>query len=78
MVASMSLSPRICIYSKLTQKLSDIFLSLIIKNGTMTPGLVAHACNLSNQEAEAGGLQVQEQLGLHGETLSQKATNNNS
>jgi hypothetical protein len=32
---------------------------------------VAHNCNPSTQEAEAGELQVQDQPGLHSETLSQ-------
>jgi hypothetical protein len=34
--------------------------------------MVTQACNLSNQEAEAGGSQVGGQPGLHSETLSQK------
>jgi hypothetical protein len=39
--------------------------------------MVRHACNLSTQESEAEGLQVQGQLQLHSETLSQKTINNN-
>jgi hypothetical protein len=36
------------------------------------PGLVAHACNSSIWEAEAGGLKVQGQPGLHSKSLSQQ------
>jgi hypothetical protein len=35
-------------------------------------GVVAHTCNPSMQESEAGELQIQGQPGLHCETLSQK------
>jgi hypothetical protein len=35
-------------------------------------GIVAHVCNPSTGEAEAGGLRVQGQSGLYSETLSQK------
>jgi hypothetical protein len=34
--------------------------------------MVTCACTPSTQEAEAGGLQVPDQPGLHGEILSQK------
>jgi hypothetical protein len=35
--------------------------------------VVVHTYNPSTREAEAGGSQVQDQHGLHSETLSQKA-----
>jgi hypothetical protein len=35
-------------------------------------GVVAHTCNPSTSEAEAGGWRVEGQLGLHNKTLSQK------
>lgn len=38
------------------------------KNGDLARSVV-HACYPSTGEAEAGGLWVQEQSGLHGETL---------
>jgi hypothetical protein len=38
----------------------------------LNPGLVIYARNLSTQQAEAGGFQVQGQSGLHSKTLSQK------
>jgi hypothetical protein len=38
----------------------------------MLPGMVVHACNPSNQEAEAGGSWVQGQPGLNSKTLSPK------
>jgi hypothetical protein len=34
-------------------------------------GVVAHACNLTDQEAEAGESRVQAFLGQHSKTLSQ-------
>jgi hypothetical protein len=34
-------------------------------------GMVLHICNPSTCEAEAGGLKVQSQYGVHSETLSQ-------
>jgi hypothetical protein len=36
--------------------------------------MVAHTCNPSTQEAEAGESQVQDQPRLHSKTLSQSAT----
>jgi hypothetical protein len=36
------------------------------------PGMVVHTCNLSTQEAEAGGSQVQDQPGLLGKILSKR------
>jgi hypothetical protein len=39
---------------------------------TVAWGMVAHVCNLSTQEAEAGWLQVPGQPGLQSEILSQK------
>jgi hypothetical protein len=36
------------------------------------PGVVAHTCNPSTQEAEAEGSHVQGQLEVHKETLSKK------
>jgi hypothetical protein len=36
------------------------------------PEVVLHICNPSTQQAEAGRLRVQGQLGLHNETLTQK------
>jgi hypothetical protein len=41
----------------------------------MKLGVVVHSCNLSTQEAEAGGSLVQGQPGLHSETLSLKEKN---
>jgi hypothetical protein len=41
---------------------------------TIELGMVVHTCNLSIQEAEAGGSWVQGQPGLHNEPLSQKTT----
>ncbi|XP_071466314.1 U6 snRNA-associated Sm-like protein LSm1 isoform X3 [Marmota flaviventris] len=38
------------------------------------PGTVAHTCNPSSWEAEAGGLQVRNQPGHLSKTLSQKGT----
>jgi hypothetical protein len=35
-------------------------------------GVVGDTCNPSTEEAAAGGLQVQDQPGLHSESLSQK------
>jgi hypothetical protein len=35
-------------------------------------GMVVHACNPSNREAEAGGYRVPGQSGVHSKTLSQK------
>jgi hypothetical protein len=40
--------------------------------------MVLHTYNLSTEEAEAGGLHVRDQPGLHSETLSQKDKQNNS
>jgi hypothetical protein len=37
--------------------------------------MMEHACNLSTEEAEAGGSQVQNQFVLHSKTLSQKNQN---
>jgi hypothetical protein len=34
--------------------------------------VVVHACNPSTWEAGTGGLRVQGQSGMHGETLAQK------
>jgi hypothetical protein len=41
----------------------------------LLPGLVVHICNPSILEVEAGGFQVEDQHGLHSETLSQKNNN---
>jgi hypothetical protein len=46
-------------------------------NRTKWPGMVAHACNASTQEAEIVQLQVQGQTGLHSETLSANKQINN-
>jgi hypothetical protein len=35
------------------------------KSGKKKPGMVVHTCNLSTREADAGGLRVQGQPGLH-------------
>jgi hypothetical protein len=35
-------------------------------------GMVVHSCNLSTQEAEAGGSQVQSQPGIHRETVKKE------
>jgi hypothetical protein len=35
---------------------------------------MAHTCNPSTQETEAEGSQLQDQTGIHSETLSQKQT----
>jgi hypothetical protein len=40
-------------------------------------GVVVHTCNPSIRVAEAGGLQVPDQTGLHGMTLSQTKQKNN-
>jgi hypothetical protein len=37
--------------------------------------MVVHICNPSTQKAEAGGLEVLSQPGLHSETLPQKKPN---
>jgi hypothetical protein len=36
---------------------------------------VVHTCNLSPRETEAGGLQIQDQTGLHNETLTHQIKN---
>lgn len=33
--------------------------------------MVVHTCNLNSQEAEAGGLRIPDQCGLHHKVLSQ-------
>jgi hypothetical protein len=47
-----------------------------IKKST-NPGVVAHACDPSMQEAEVGGLRVQGPTGLHRGTQSQKKKKKN-
>jgi hypothetical protein len=47
------------------------------RRGGWEPGVVAHACDPSTQEAEAGGSQVQIQPWLHSEILSQKSKHKN-
>jgi hypothetical protein len=52
-----------------------VFTREFFKNDVQNPseqGVVVHAFNPSTQEAEAGGLQVQGQPGLHSETLPHK------
>jgi hypothetical protein len=48
------------------------------KKENLKPCVVVHADNPSMWEAEAGGLQVQGQLGLHSMTLSQKQKRTNN
>jgi hypothetical protein len=45
----------------------DVVIKILI-----LPGVVAHTCNLSTREAEAGGSQVQGQPRPYSETLTQK------
>jgi hypothetical protein len=47
---------------------------IVIVKILQEPGMVVLIYNLSTQEAEAGRLQVQEQLGLHSEALSNQQT----
>jgi hypothetical protein len=46
-----------------------------VKNINHQAGMVVQAYNLSNQEAEAGGSQIQVQPGLHNKTQSPKSKN---
>jgi hypothetical protein len=43
-----------------------------IQNPYHMPGVIAHSCNHSIQEMEAGGLRVGQPELIHGKTLSQK------
>jgi hypothetical protein len=45
---------------------------MFLNKNSIEPGPVVHACNLSTQEAQEGGLGGQVQPGLHRETLKQK------
>jgi hypothetical protein len=55
------------------QSYSSIFLGVIWWSKKVNLILmVAHTCNPSNLEAEAGNLEFQASLGLHREALSQK------
>lgn len=48
-----------------------------ILEGEDPPDTVVHTCDSSTQEAKTGGSQVQAQLGLQHQTLSQNKTENN-
>jgi hypothetical protein len=50
----------------------------LCKERPMMLGMVSHACNPSSREAEAGGLRVQSQHGLHSKTpMSKEQINKN-